>query len=49
MNDQRQVIFGQRLKILKSSDTLDVLDSFLDEILISLVENCIIDLFCFKL
>ncbi len=38
MNDQRQVIFGQRLKILKSSDTLEVLDSFLDEILIRLGE-----------
>ena len=31
MNDQRQVIFNQRLKILKSSDVSDILDSFLSE------------------
>ncbi|MDC0344222.1 preprotein translocase subunit SecA [Pelagibacteraceae bacterium] len=31
MNDQRQVIFNQRLKILKSSDVTDILDTFLSE------------------
>jgi len=31
MNDQRQVIFNQRLKILKSNDTSDILDDFLLE------------------
>ena len=31
MNDQRQVIFGQRLKILKSVNVSDILDTFLDE------------------
>ncbi len=33
MNDQRQVIFGQRLKILKSEDILDTLKSFLEEVI----------------
>ncbi|MEK9953925.1 MAG: preprotein translocase subunit SecA [Pelagibacteraceae bacterium] len=33
MNDQRQVIFGQRLKILKSADILDTLKSFLEEVI----------------
>ena len=32
MNDQRQVIFSQRLKILKSLDISKMLESFLDEI-----------------
>ena len=31
MNDQRQAIFGQRLKILKSVNVSDILDTFLDE------------------
>ena len=36
MNDQRQVIFGQRLKILKSKNISETLDSFLDEVVSSL-------------
>ena len=32
MNDQRQVIFSQRLKILKSQNTSETLESFLDEV-----------------
>ena len=32
MNDQRQVIFSQRLKILKSKNISETLDSFLDEV-----------------
>ena len=32
MNDQRQVIFAQRLKILKSVNISETLDSFLDEV-----------------
>ena len=32
MNDQRQVIFGQRVKILKSGETSDLIYSFLREI-----------------
>ncbi len=36
MNDQRQVIFSQRLKILKSDDISKILESFLDEVMISL-------------
>jgi len=32
MNDQRQVIFGQRLKILKTERISEVIDSFLKEI-----------------
>ncbi len=32
MNDQRQVIFGQRIKILRSEDTSDLIYSFLNEI-----------------
>ena len=31
MNDQRQVIFGQRLKILKADKVLEMIDSFLKE------------------
>ena len=37
MNDQRHVIFGQRLNILKSSDISSMLNNFFDEILIDLV------------
>ncbi len=33
MNDQRQVIFGQRLKVLKNNDIKEILDNFLDEAL----------------
>ena len=36
MNDQRQVIFGQRLKILKSENISETLGSFLDEVILSL-------------
>ena len=36
MNDQRQVIFSQRLKILKESDINEILKDFFDEILINL-------------
>ncbi len=32
MNDQRQVIFGQRLKILKTKDVSEMIYSFMDEI-----------------
>jgi preprotein translocase subunit SecA len=38
MNDQRQVIFGQRLKILKSENISETLDSFLDEVVLSLTK-----------
>ena len=38
MNDQRQVIFSQRLKILKSQDTSETLDSFLDEVVEDLIK-----------
>jgi preprotein translocase subunit SecA len=38
MNDQRQVIFGQRLKILKSDDISDILDDFFEEIIKELVK-----------
>ncbi len=31
MNDQRQVIFGQRLKVIKNEDNSDMIDSFLEE------------------
>ena len=37
MNDQRQVIFGQRHKILKSENISETLESFLDEVTSSLV------------
>ncbi len=36
MNDQRQVIFSQRLKILKNSNIEEILKDFLDEILTNL-------------
>ena len=36
MNDQRQVIFSQRLKILKESDINKILKDFFDEIIINL-------------
>ena len=32
MNDQRQVIFSQRLKILKNTNIDEILDDFLQEI-----------------
>ena len=38
MNDQRQVIFSQRLKILKSTDIADTLKSFLDEVVDDLLK-----------
>tara|TARA_B110000211_G_scaffold118292_1_gene136998 strand:- start:1485 stop:4037 length:2553 start_codon:yes stop_codon:yes gene_type:complete len=38
MNDQRQVIFGQRLKILKSGNVSETLESFLDEVTLGLVK-----------
>ena len=38
MNDQRQVIFGQRLKILKSENISETLQSFLSEVILSLVK-----------
>ena len=38
MNDQRQVIFGQRFKILKSENISETLHSFLDEVVLSLVK-----------
>ena len=36
MNDQRQVIFSQRLKILKENNIKEILKDFFDEILINL-------------
>jgi preprotein translocase subunit SecA len=36
MNDQRQVIFSQRLKILKEDDINNILKDFFDEVLINL-------------
>jgi len=36
MNDQRQVIFSQRLKILKGNNISEILKDFFDEILVSL-------------
>ena len=38
MNDQRQVVFGQRLKILKSGNVSETLESFLDEVTLGLVK-----------
>ena len=38
MNDQRQVIFGQRLKILKSENISETLTSFLQEVISSLTK-----------
>ena len=36
MNDQRQVIFSQRLKILKENNINNILKDFFDEILVNL-------------
>ena len=36
MNDQRQVIFSQRLKILKNTNVEEILDDFLNEVINSL-------------
>jgi preprotein translocase subunit SecA len=36
MNDQRQVIFSQRLKILKENDINEILKDFFDEIIVNL-------------
>ena len=33
MNDQRQVIFSQRLKILKNNNTEEILSDFLEEVI----------------
>ena len=38
MNDQRQVIFGQRLKILKSENISETYQSFLDEVILDLIK-----------
>jgi len=38
MNDQRQVVFGQRLKILKSKNISETLESFLDEVIVGLAK-----------
>jgi preprotein translocase subunit SecA len=38
MNDQRQVIFGQRLKILKSENISETYKSFLDEVILDLIK-----------
>jgi len=38
MNDQRQVIFSQRLKILKSENISETLKSFLEEVILNLVK-----------
>jgi preprotein translocase subunit SecA len=38
MNDQRQVVFGQRVKILKSDNISETLQSFLSEVVLSLVK-----------
>ncbi len=42
MNDQRQVIFNQRLKVLKNNDINEILNSFLDEAMTS-IENIRVD------
>ena len=36
MNDQRQVIFGQRYKIIQNKNVNDMLDSFFDEVITNL-------------
>ncbi len=36
MNDQRQVIFSQRLKVLKNDDVSNMFNSFLDEVLVDM-------------
>ena len=38
MNDQRQVIFSQRLKILKDKNTKEILEDFLNEVLSNLTK-----------
>jgi len=38
MNDQRQVIFSQRLKILKSENISETLESFLNEVILDLIK-----------
>ena len=38
MNDQRQVIFSQRLKILQENNIKEILNNFFDEIIINLEE-----------
>merc|ERR1712224_90804 len=38
MNDQRRVIFSQRLKILKDDNIENILEDFFDEILVDLEE-----------
>ena len=38
MNDQRQVIFSQRLKILKSKNISETLNSFLEEVVVDLLK-----------
>jgi len=38
MNDQRQVIFSQRLKILKSKAISETLETFLDEVVLGLIK-----------
>ena len=38
MNDQRQVIFSQRLKILKDKNTKEILEDFLNEVLSNLIK-----------
>ena len=38
MNDQRQVIFGQRFKIIKNENVTETLDSFLEEIILNLLK-----------
>ena len=38
MNDQRQVIFGQRFKIIKNENVTETLDSFLEEITLNLLK-----------
>ena len=39
LNDQRQVIFNQRNRVIDSSDSFKYADEFLDEIIIQLKEN----------
>ena len=39
MNDQRQVIFSQRLKILKENNINEILKDFFDEVLVNLNQH----------
>ena len=39
MNDQRKVIFSQRLKILKSNDITSIVTDFFDEIMEILIKS----------